>query len=144
LTLFEFVEEKLKAILETIADVAYGFADLTIDGQKFQVPFSSDKADMLREKQAHAAVGQYSGNASLQAHAKLYEEYFHGLQRLLGRMGFLDSVNFTWKPSPGKIVVEFERKQEGGESKKRKAEVTEVVTQSLQSPTELNKNDPLL
>jgi len=46
------------------------------------------------------------------ARARKQVRWVWGLQRLLGRMGFLDRFPFHWLPCPGGVTIKFEQPSE--------------------------------
>lgn len=91
---YELVGSILKPDL-TLEDVSYGFIDMIVDGVEFkEVPYAASKPNMELE---HLRT---EGNTD-------QAKWLFGVQRLLGRMGFMDRATFTCSPSPNSLDIEF-------------------------------------
>jgi hypothetical protein len=153
---YVLIEANEVKTLHEVDGVHYGVTTLEIDGQVFDgVPFSCDRlqheteitatdsitqteVDEMDAKVALAAAVQANDPEVEQIKLSLAEiadtlarerkqvRWVWGVQRLLGRMGFLSRFPFQWLPSPEGVIIKFEQPAEPKFKRPKGETVTDV------------------
>jgi len=88
--------------------VYYGHTDLKIDEQIYaHVPYMCDENDEALCEEMNEKLATLSPEDP--EHAAIHKSaiYQEGVQRLLGRTGFLNRFSFSWTPTPQGLEIQF-------------------------------------